>query len=136
MYALLTNKVMDISNIQQLFMFVKYHNINTGESETKFLNTADLLSESQETSTDAKSIFECLKNLIQNQLQLDFADLKAFMSAGASVMTGREKDVAVRFCKVEESSIMLNIHYVCHRLAFSCSTLRDESKFVEDFELQ
>ena len=136
MYALLTNKVTDISNMQQLLMFVKYHNINTGESETKFLNTADLLSESQETSTDAKSIFESLKNLIQNQLQLDFADLKTFMSAGASVMTGREKDVAVRFCKVEESSTMLNIHCVCHRLALVCFNLRDELKFIKDFELQ
>ena len=122
--------------MQQLLMFVKYHNINTGESETKFLNTADLLSESQEISTDAKSIFECLKNLTQNQLQLDFADLKAFMSAEVSVMTGREKDVAVRFCKVEESSTMLNIHCVCHHLALACSNLRDELEFIEDFELQ
>ena len=70
---------------------VKYHNIGTGEPGTKFLHTADLLSESEETSTNVKSIFESLKNLIQNQLQLDLADLKAFVSDGASVMTDREQ---------------------------------------------
>ena len=45
MYALLTEEVTDISNMQQLLMFVKYHNIDTGEPETKFLHTADLLSD-------------------------------------------------------------------------------------------
>ena len=87
-YTLLTDEVTGISNMQQLLAFVKYHNIDTGEPETKFLHTADLLPESEETSTDAKLIFESLKNLIQNQLQLDLADLEAFVSDGASVMTG------------------------------------------------
>ena len=131
MYALLTDKVTDISNMQQLLTFVKYHNIDTGEPETKFLHTADLLSESEETSTDAKSIFESLKNLIQKQLQLDLADLKAFVSDGASVMTCQEKGVAARFCKVEESSTMLNVHCVCHRLALTCSDTGDELKFIK-----
>ena len=68
MYTLLTNEVIYISNIYQLLTFVKYHNIDTGEHEIKFLQTADFLSESQETSADKKSIFESLKNPIQNQL--------------------------------------------------------------------
>ena len=135
MYTLLTKEVMDISNIQQLLTFVKYHDIDTGEPETKFLHTADLLSELEETSTNAKLIFECLKNLSQNQLQHDLADLKAFVSDGASVMTGREKAVVARFRKVEESSTMLSVHCVCHRLALACSDMGDELKFIEDFEL-
>ena len=110
MCTLLTNEITDISNMQELLTFVKYHNIDNGEPETKFLHTADVLSESEQTSANAKSIFESLKYLIQNQLQLDLADLKAFVSDGASVMTGREKGVAARFCKVEESSTMLNGH--------------------------
>ena len=68
MYTLLTNEVIYISNIYQLLTFVKYHKIDTGEHETKFLQTADFLSEPQETSADKKSIFESLKNPIQNQL--------------------------------------------------------------------
>ena len=64
MYALLTDEVTDISNMQQLLTFVKYHDIDTGERETKFLHTAYLLSESKETSANAKSIFESFKNLI------------------------------------------------------------------------
>ena len=114
---------------------VKYHNIGTGEPGTKFLHTADSLSESEETSANVKSIFESLKNLIQNQLQLDLADLKAFVSDRASVMTDREKGVAARFRKVEESSTMLNIHCICHRLALTCSDTGGELKFIEDFEL-
>ena len=91
MYTLLTNEVTDISNMQQPLMFVKYHNVDTTEPETKFLHTADLLSESEETSTNVQLIFESLKNLSHNQLQHDLADLKAFVSDGASVMTGQEK---------------------------------------------
>ena len=68
-------------------------------------------------------------------MQLDLADLKAFVSDGASVMTGREKGVAATFHKVEESSTMLNVHCVCHCLALGCSDTRDELKFIEDFEL-
>ena len=45
MYALLTDEINDISNMQQLLAFVKYHNIDTGEPEIKFLHTADLLSD-------------------------------------------------------------------------------------------
>ena len=135
MYALLTDEVTDVSNMQQLLTFVKYHNIDTGKPETKFLHTADLLSELEETSANAKSIFESLKNLIQNQLQLDLADLKAFMSDGASVMTGQEKGVAAKFHKVEESSTMLNVHCVCHHSALACSDTGNELKFIEDFEL-
>ena len=63
----------------------------------------------EETSTDAKLIFESLKNLIQNQLQLDIADLKAFVYDGAYVMNGQEKSVAARFGKVEESNATLNV---------------------------
>ena len=37
--------VTDISNMQQLLTFVKNLNIGTGEPETKFLHTADLLSD-------------------------------------------------------------------------------------------
>ena len=91
MYTLLTNEVTDISNMQQPLMFVKYHNVDTTEPETIFLHTADLLSESEETSTNVQLIFESLKNLSHNQLQHDLADLKAFVSDGASVMTGQEK---------------------------------------------
>ena len=50
-----------------------------------------------------------MKNLIQSQLQLDLADLKAFVYDGAYVMNGQEKGVAVRFGKVEESNATLNV---------------------------
>ena len=39
MYSLLTDELTDISIMQQLFMFVKCHSINTGEPETT-LHTA------------------------------------------------------------------------------------------------
>ena len=131
MYALLTEEIMDIPNMQELLKFVKYQNIDTGEPETKFLHTA----ESDETRADAKSTFEGLKNLIQNQLQLDLADHKAFVSDGASAMTGREKGVAARFHQVKESSTMLNVHCVCRRLALACSDTGDELNLSKTLNL-
>ena len=52
------------------------------------------------------------------------------------VMTGQEKGVAAKFCQVEESSTVLNIHCLCHCLALACSDTGDELKFIEDFELK
>ena len=43
--------------------------------------------------------------------------------------------MVARFRKAEESSTVLNVHYVCHRLALVCSDMGDELKFIEDFEL-
>ena len=85
-----------LQHVAAILTFAKYHNIDT---EIKFLHTDDLLSESEETSTDAKSVFESLKNLIQNQLQFDLADLKAFVSDGASAMTVKKKVSQQDFAK-------------------------------------
>ena len=43
--------------------------------------------------------------------------------------------MAAKFRKVEESSILLNVHCVRHRLTLACSDTGDEPKFIEDFEL-
>ena len=88
-----------LQHVAAILTFAKYHNIDTRETEIKFLHTDDLLSESEETSTDAKSVFESLKNLIQNQLQFDLADLKAFVSDGASAMTVKKKVSQQDFAK-------------------------------------
>ena len=88
-----------LQHVAAILTFAKYHNIDTGETEIKFLHTDNLLSESEETSTDAKSVFESLKNLIQNQLQFDLADLKAFVSDGASAMTVKKKVSRQDFAK-------------------------------------
>ena len=122
MYTSVTDEFTDISNMQQLLTFVKYHNIDTREAETKFPHTGDLLSESEETSTDANSIFESLKNLMQNQLQLDLADLKAFVSDGASVKTGREKRCGSKI--VQSRRIQKNIE---QRLCLSHALIQEMS---------
>ena len=133
MYALLTDEVTDISNIQQLLTFIKYYNRDKCETETKFVHTADLLAESENTAADSESIFKSLKELIEEKLKLQIEELKAFVSDGASVMTGHENGVAARFralCKT-----LLNIHCVCHRLALACSDTGDELTFIQNFEL-
>ena len=54
MYVLLSDEATDISSMQQLLTFVKYHNIQCKEPETKFLHTADILSGLEETSANGK----------------------------------------------------------------------------------
>ena len=87
-----------------------------GMTVWRFLNTCDILGES-ETTADALSIFLCLKNVIENNLGLNLEELIGFCSDGASVMTGKDNMVAARFKQLEECSGMLSMHCICHRLA-------------------
>ena len=87
-----------------------------GMTVWRFLNTCDILGES-ETTGDALSIFLCLKNVIENNLGLNLEELIGFCSDGASVMTRKDNMVAARFKQLEECSGMLSVHCICHRLA-------------------
>ena len=64
---------------------------------TCFLNTSDLLSESEYTAPDAQSTYLSLKNLIAIYLSLDLSHFQAFCSDGASVVTGKKGGVGAKF---------------------------------------
>ena len=132
-FGLLTDEVTDISNVQQLVSFIQFFDEEIGDCVTKFIETADLLESSHNSSPDADAIFSCLVKLLQKH-GLDLNELKGFGSDGASVMTGRHRGVAAKFKSLEECKTMINIHCVCHRLALACADTGDELKFIQDFE--
>ncbi|CAB4007153.1 zinc finger 862-like, partial [Paramuricea clavata] len=132
-FGLLTDEVTDISNVQQLVSFIQFFDDEIGDCVTKFIETADLLESSPNSSPDADAIFSCLVKLLQKH-GLDLNELKGFGSDGASVMTGRNRGVAAKFKSLEECKTMINIHCVCHRLALACADTDDELKFIQDFE--
>ena len=101
---------------------------------SKFVNTFDILGESEAMSADALSTFLCLKNVSENNLGLNLEELIGFYLDGASAMTGKDNGVAVRFKQLEECSEMLSVHCICHHLALACGDTGDDLKFISDFK--
>ena len=83
------DEVTDISHVQNLLTLIRFYDMEKGMTVWRFLNTCDILGES-ETTADALSIFLCLKNVIENNLGLNLEELIGFCSDGASVMTGKD----------------------------------------------
>ena len=131
-YGFLTDEVTDIANICQLVSFVKYFDKDKGKSDTVFLDVSDLLSYSETSSPDAKSIVNCVEKRF-DKLTMDITKLVAFVSDGASVMTGHIGGVAALLRK-EFTPTMINVHCICHRLALAFGDTGDDFKFVQNVE--
>ena len=131
-YALLTDEVTDISNICQLVSVVKFFDVDKGKADTAFLDCSDLLEYSIDASPNADAIVTCLTKKMQ-ELAVEIGNLKAFVSDGASVMTGAEGGVAAKLRK-DFASTMINIHCICHRFALAFADTRDDYKFINSFE--
>ena len=56
------------------------------------------------------------------------------MSDGATVMMGSKGGVASKL-QNDFSSIMINMHCICHRLALPCTDTGDDYKFINSFEM-
>ena len=85
--------------MQQLLTFIRYYDSEKNATDTCFVNTSDLLSESENTAPDAQSIYLSLENLTVNNWSLDLSCFQAFCSDSASVMTGKKKGIAAKFFK-------------------------------------
>ena len=131
-YALLTDEVTDVSNICQLVSFVKTFNVDKGKAETAFLDCSDLLEHSPDASPNADAIVTCIMTKFE-EFGMEIKKLKAFVSDGASVMTGAKGGVATKL-REEFSKSMFNIHYICHRLALACADTGDDYTFIRSFE--
>ena len=105
-----------------------------GITVSKFVNTCDILGESETMSADALFVFLYLKNVLENNLGLNLEELIGFCLDGASVMTGKDNEVAVRFKQLEECHGMLSVHCICHYLALACGNTGDDQKFISDFK--
>ena len=131
-YALLTDEVTDISNLCQLVSFVKIFDEEGGKADTRYLDCSDLLEHSPEASPDADAIVACITEKFK-ELTLEIENLKAFVSDGASVMTGVKGGVAAKL-RNEFTATMINVHCVCHRLALACADTGDDYKFINSLE--
>ena len=70
---------------------------------------------------------EAIKSVVIKQLEeskLEVKKLTGLASDGASVMTGKRNGVASLLRK--ESKVILNVHYICHRLALACGNANDD----------
>ena len=133
-FELLTDEVTDISNMQQLVTFIKFFDMQKGDTSTVFVDSSDLLEQSEEGSPNANAIFNCLVKML-DRLGLDLSHLKTFSSDGASVMTGAEGGVAAKFRELNNCKTMIKVYCICHCLALACSNKRGELQIVKDFEL-
>ena len=86
-----------------------------GITVSRFVNTCDILRESETMSADSLFIFSCLENVLENNLGLNFEELIGFCSDGASVMTGKDNGVTARFKQLEECSGILSLRCISHR---------------------
>ena len=66
LFGILTDEVTDISNLQNLVIFIKYYDHEKREALTAFIDFTDLLNFSETNSADSQTIHDCLINLIPN----------------------------------------------------------------------
>ena len=114
--------------LQQLIIFLKYINPDTGMAKTEFLATKcidDPRGANAEVITDHK--LDTLK-----ECDLEVRNLKSFVSDGASVMTGEHNGVAARLKRVNK--VLLNFHCICHRLALACADTGDSFKYIVEVD--
>ena len=102
-FRLLTDKVTDIANICQLVSFVKYFDNERGKTDIIFIDFSVILNFSPNASPDAE----------------------AFVSDGASVMTGSKGGVATKL-KENLCKTMINIHCICHMVGVSMCRYRGQ----------
>ena len=127
-FGILADEAADMAVLQQLIIFLKYVNPDTGMAKTEFLATKcidDWRGANTEVITD--HILDTLK-----ECNLEVRNLKSFVSDGASVMTGEHNGVAARLKRVNK--VLLNFHCICHRLALACADTGDSIKYIVEVE--
>ena len=59
------HEVTDISNVQNLLTFISFYDMEEGMTVSEFVNTCDILGQSETTSADALSIFCASRNKLE-----------------------------------------------------------------------
>ena len=104
----------DISNLCQLVSFVKLYDVDKGKADTVFLDCSDLLEHSPSASPDADAVVTFITKIFK-ELTIEISKLNEFVSDGTAVMMSSKGGVAFKL-QNEFSSIVINIHCICHRL--------------------
>ena len=101
--------------MQQLVTFIKFFDMEKDCTSTVFVDSSDLLEQSEEDSPNANAILNYLVKML-DRLGLELFHLKAFLSDGASVITGAEGSVAAKFREINDCKNIINVHFICHCL--------------------
>ena len=127
-FGLLTDEVTDISNMQQVVTFIKFFDMEKGDTSTVFVDSSDLLEQSEEGFPNANGILNCLVKMLDRLGLARFVPSKSFFIRWC--LSNDRKFREINDCKT-----MINVNCICHRLALACSDKRDELQFVKYFEL-
>lgn len=102
--------------------------------KTDFLAVNDIL----ERSTSAN--VQTIKSVVVKQLSdcdLDLNKLPGlstiiFILLMAHLMVGKENGITAKLKR--EAKILLNVHYICHRLALACGDANDHISYIKTVE--
>ena len=97
------------------------------------IDSTDLLHFSKTNTVDAKTIHNCLINLIF-RIRLGLKNFNAFASDGASVMRDVNNGVVARLRENQDLTHMLNVHCICHCLALAWADSSSQLTVLKDFE--
>ena len=129
-YGLMVDEVTDISVQSQMLTFIQFVSLVTSCMEIAFLSVQNVLEEFASVNADA------LTSLIKDELQqcsLSLTNLKGLATDRASVMTGKNYNVATKL--KELNPVLISVHCICHKLALACTDTNKETdyiKWVED----
>ena len=127
-YGILADEAADVAVLQQLIIFLKYVDPDTGVAKTEFLVTKCI---NDPRGANAEVITDHILGTLK-ECDLEVRNLKSFVSDGASVMTGEHNGVAARLKRVNK--VLLNFHCICHRLALACADTGDSIKYIVEVE--
>ena len=127
-YGILADEAADVAVLQQLIIFLKYVDPDTGVAKMEFLATKCI---NDPRGANAEVITDHILDMLK-ECDLEVRNLKSFVSDGASVMTGEHNGVAARLKRVNK--VLLNFHCICHRLALACADTGDSIKYIVEVE--
>jgi len=117
-FGCLVDEVIDVSVLQQFVTFVKY--VREGKSRTEFLHTEHL------SEATGKALAESLEGILE-KCSLDILKMKC-VSDGTNAMLGAHNGMVVHILKKVPD--LVNVHRVCHRLAFVCVDTCKELRYL------
>ena len=109
-------------------MFVKFADYELGEPRTVFLSAKQITDPS---GPNAEVLTESILGVLK-EFDLNINKMKSFVSDGASVMTGIHNGVAARLKRV--NNVMLNLQWICHRLALASCNSENETEYIKEVE--
>ena len=130
-YGLLIDDVADISNVEQMVIFIQYFDYRNGEVSCKFLSSRNILEKAD--CANAKALLQGVKEELSRR-QLPLCNLKGLATDGAAVMVGVKNGLGALL--QEDVPQLIPVHCICHRLALSCVDTCKELQKIKQIEVE